>query len=198
MATELVLIRHGITEWNRKLRYCGAKDINLSRDGRSQAERLASALKDFQFYRAYSSDRKRAIQTSNIIFKGSRITRLKALREINFGILEGLTHEEIMKKYKDAYGKWLKDPFTNHIPMSEPMNAFKKRVHSVIKKIARVNQGRTAAIVCHGGVIAIFVSTILKTRNFWQYVPSEASITIVEYKKFTPRIKRFNSIEHLR
>ena len=109
MVTQLVLIRHGITEWNKDARYCGYKDVSLSSQGKAQAERLASALKSFEFHRIYSSDRKRALQTSRIIFNGAKIIKVEALREINFGCLEGLTHEEIMKKYADAYEKWLKE-----------------------------------------------------------------------------------------
>lgn len=198
MATQLVLIRHGTTEWNKKNRYCGYKDVGLNREGRAQAAKARNALKSFEFDRIYSSDRKRAIQTSRIIFNRAKIIKAGALREINFGVLEGLTHKEIMKRHIDSYEKWLKDPFRNNIPGAEPMNIFKNRVLAAIKKIAGVNRDRTVAIVCHGGVIAIFISSLLKDRNFWRHIPSGASITIVEYKKSGPEIKLFNDTAHLR
>ncbi|MDP2910836.1 MAG: histidine phosphatase family protein [Candidatus Omnitrophota bacterium] len=197
MTTQLVLIRHGITEWNKKNRYCGYKDVSLSDEGKAQAKRLASGLKSFEFHRIYSSDRKRALQTGRIIFNGAKIIKVEALREINFGCLEGLTHEEIMKKHADVYKKWLKDPFKNRIPGAEPMAVFKKRVQLAIRKIAGINRGKTVAITCHGGVIGILVSGILKSKNFWRYVPSSASMTIVEYKKGAPVIKLFNNHPHL-
>jgi len=198
MATQLVLIRHGVTEWNKDMRYCGYKDVSLNTQGKAHAMRLRNALKSFEFDRVYSSDRKRALQTGRIIFNGAKIIKIGALREINFGVLEGLTHEEIMKKYADAYKKWLKDPFKNRIPGAEPMSAFKKRIQAVIKGIIRLNHDKTVAIVCHGGVIGMFVSGILKSRNFWRCIPSSASITIVEYKKGAPGIKLFNDTAHLR
>lgn len=198
MITQLVLIRHGMTEWNKDMRYCGYKDVGLNSQGKAQAERLASGLRSFEFHRIYSSDRKRALQTSRIVFNGAKIIKAEALREINFGCLEGLTHEEIMEKYADAYEKWLKDPFKNCIPGAEPMAAFKKRVQLAIRKIACINRGKTIAITCHGGVIGIFVSGILKSKNFWRYVPSSASVTIVEYKRGRPSVKLFNDTAHLR
>jgi len=198
MATQLVLIRHGVTEWNKDMRYCGYKDVSLNTQGKAHAMRLRNALKSFEFDRVYSSDRKRALQTGRIIFNGAKIIKIGALREINFGVLEGLTHEEIMKKYTNSYEKWLKDPFRNNIPGAEPINIFKNRVRAAMKKIASVNQGKTIAVVCHGGVIAIFISSLLKSRNFWKHVPSSASITIVEYKKGGSRIKLFNDTAHLR
>src|SRR3989338_1852833 len=198
MITRLVLIRHGITEWNKRGRYCGYKDVSLSSQGSAQAKRLHKTLNAFEFDRIYSSDRKRALQTSRIIFNRARITVAGALREINFGVFEGLTHKEIMKSHKDVYKKWLKDPFKNRIPGAEPMAAFKKRVQSAMRKIACVSRGKTVAVVCHGGVIGVFVSGILKSKNFWRHVPSPASITIVECKKDRLRIKLFNDTAHLK
>lgn len=198
MVTQIVLIRHGMTEWNKRGRYCGYKDVSLSSQGRAQAERLHKALEDFEFDRIYSSDRKRALQTARIIFNGASIIERTALREIDFGVFEGLTHKEIMKRHADVYGKWLKDPFKNCIPEAEPIAAFKKRVQAAIVKIARANCGKTVAIVCHGGVIGVFVSGIIKNKNFWNHVPSAASMTIVEYKRGRPQIEKFNDTGHLR
>ncbi len=181
MVTRLVLIRHGMTEWNRKKRYCGRRDISLNSQGRAQAGRLRKGLLGFKFDKVYSSDRKRALQTAGIIFNGARIIKRAALREINFGAFEGLTHEEIMKSHEDVYKKWLKDPFKNNIPGAELTSVFKKRVQTAIRKIACASRGKTVAVVCHGGVIGVFVSGILKSKNFWRYVPPAASITILEY-----------------
>lgn len=180
MVTQLVLIRHGMTEWNKKKRYCGCKNVSLNSQGRAQVERLRESLKGFKIDRVYSSDAKRALQTGRIIFNGARIIKRAALREIDFGVFEGLTHEEIMKSHADVYKKWLKNPFKNNIPGAEPLSVFKKRVQGAIRKIACLNHGRTVAVVCHGGVIGVFVSSLLKSRNFWRHVPPPASITIVE------------------
>ncbi len=182
MTTKLILIRHGITAWNKQGRYCGYKDVGLSRQGKVQAVKLRERINNISFDRIYCSDRKRALQTARIIFKKAKIARVSALREINFGVLEGLKHDEIMEKYPKAYKEWLADPYKGRIPRAEPMQVFKKRVGGAIKKIIRSNRGKTIAVVCHGGVIAIFVSSILKSRDFWSYVPSPASVTIVEYK----------------
>lgn len=197
MLTRLILLRHGITEWNKEGRYCGCKDIDLSSKGKAQAARLRKRLKAVKFSRVYSSDRKRALQTARIIFNGARITKVEGLREINFGVFEGLRHKEIIKRYPDAYEKWLRDPFKNSIPKAERLNSFRRRVNSAIKRIIRMNPGKTILAVCHGGTIGIFVSSILKTRDFWRYVPALASITIVEYKRGKPVIKLFNETAHL-
>lgn len=198
MPTRLVLIRHAITDWNKKKRYCGHRDIGLSCEGRMQAGKLRKALVSVNFERVYSSDKKRALQTAVIIFKRVKIIKVKGLQELNFGALEGLRHEEIMKKYPRAYTKWLADPFKNNIPGAERLSAFKKRVNTSMEKIARLNQGKTVAVVCHGGTISMFITGLMKRRKFWSYIPGSASFTIVEYRNDRPKIKVFNQTTHLR
>ena len=192
MVTRLILLRHGITRWNIEKRYCGYKDVPLAREGKAQAALLRQGLKGITFDRIYSSDKKRAIETARILFDGARIIKVKGLREISFGVMEGLRHRQILKKYPGAYGKWLADPFRRHMPKAEAMGAFKKRVFGAIHGIVSVNPGKTVAVVCHGGTISIFISGILKKKDFWRYIPRAASASIVEYRKGKPRIKQFN------
>ena len=192
MATRLILIRHGITEWNKNGRYCGHRDVSLSKDGKAQVIKLRKNLKGINFDRIYCSDRKRALQTKAILFGKSCFTIFKSLREINFGAFEGLRHGEIMKKYPKIYKEWLSDPYKIRIPHAESMQVFKKRVIGAIKKALTFNSGKTIAVVCHGGVIGVFISSILKSRDFWSYVPSPASVTIVEYKNNKYEINKFN------
>ncbi len=198
MTTKLVLIRHGITKWNKQGRYCGYKDINLSSQGRTQAAKLCKSLKKVSFDRIYCSDRKRALQTKAIVFGKAVFTKLKDLREIHFGVFEGLKYGQIMEKYAQIYEKWLKDPYRGKIPRAESMQLFKRRILKVMKEIVQLNRGKTVAVVCHGGVIGMFVSSILKSRNFWNYVPSAASVTITECKDNKFKIKKFNNKTHLR
>lgn len=196
--TRLFLIRHGATEWNRERRYCGHKDIGLSNEGKSQVKLLFNRLSSLRFDKVYCSDRKRAIETARMLFKQARIIQDRGLREIDFGVLEGLKHEEIMERYSAEYRKWLRDSFKNNIPKAEPMNTFKKRVEDGLWNIIRSNPGMTIAVVCHGGVIGIFVNSISRNKNFWRCIPSPASITMIEYKKGNPKLKKFNDIAHLK
>ncbi|MHB8155442.1 MAG: histidine phosphatase family protein [Candidatus Omnitrophota bacterium] len=198
MTTRLVLIRHGITEWNIQKRYCGYRDVSLSKQGKAQVVKLRAGLKNINFDKIYCSDRKRALATRAILFGRSDFVKVKGLREINFGVLEGLRHTEILKKYPEVYKKWLADPYKGQIPHAESMQVFKKRVGCVINKILCLSRGKTIAVVCHGGVIAIFLSSILKSRDFWSLVPSPASVTIVEYKNNKFKINKINDKRYMR
>lgn len=192
------MIRHGVTRWNKEKRYCGSEDIGLSSEGRFQVRLLSGKLGEIGFDKIYCSSSKRARQSARILFKDARIISNRSLREIGFGILEGMGHKEIMQKHADIYKKWLKDPFKNNLPGAEPMNLFKKRVENALSDIVRSNSGKTTAVVCHGGVIGVFVNGISKRRNFWRCVPSPASVTIVECGKGRPMLRKFNDTTHLK
>jgi phosphoserine phosphatase len=199
MQTRLILIRHGVTDWNAQKKYCGYKDVPLNAEGRAQARMLRKRLSGIQIDVIYTSDLKRAIETAKIALGTRKMTRVKGLREINFGVLEGLSHDEIMEKYPIPYTKWLKDPFKKHsIPGMESMPAFTKRIAKAIKEIIASNRGKTIAVFCHGGTISVFFTGILKKREFWRFVPKSTSVSIVEYRNNKPRIKLFNCTKHLR
>ncbi len=197
MSTRIFLIRHARTIWNKERRYCGRLNVSISQEGKEQSLKLRSRLSDVCFDKIYCSVKKRALETCRIIFKESKFTKVRALREINFGVLEGMCYPEIMRKYALVYEDWVKDPHRHRLPKSEPIPAFKKRVVAAINKIARDNAGKTVVVVCHGGVIGVFMSSLRKAKDFWRYVPKATSITIIEYKKGKPRVKKFNDITHL-
>lgn len=195
MATSLILIRHGQTDWNLKKRYCGFVDLSLNQIGKKQAEGLRKRFKKEKVDKVYSSDKKRAVQSAEIIFKGREIEKIEDLREIHFGVFEGFTHKEVMEKYPEIYRRWLKDPFSVVIPGGEGLQNFKKRIIKAFKKIVTLNKGKAAAVVCHGGPISIFINHILKSKDFWGKIPSSASVSIIEFKNGKPRIELFNDIE---
>jgi broad specificity phosphatase PhoE len=197
MATKLFLIRHGSTDWNVKRRYCGFVDIALNNKGKAQAKRLRRRLENETVHKVYSSDRKRAIQTAGIVFKGYDIEKIADFREMHFGIFEGLTYKQIMKKFPDIYKKWIENPFETVIPSGESLTILKKRVVKAFKKIILRHPNQAVAVVCHGGAISAFINHILKSRDFWKHIPQSASLTLLELKNNKLKINLLNDISHL-
>lgn len=197
MPTRLILIRHGETEWNLKRRYCGWTDIGLSSKGKAQAKKLHKKIKEEIVHKVYVSDRKRAIETAEIVFKNREIEKIPGLKEIHFGCFEGLTHKQILQKYPEIYAKWLRDPHKHHVPSGEKLNDFKKRITASINKIIRLNPQKTIAVVCHGGAISIFITGILKNNKFWKFIPHSASVSIIEYNGRGPRVRLLDDTSHL-
>lgn len=197
MTTRVLLIRHGETEWNRLKRYCGFIDVALNATGKQQARKLGKRLDKEPVHKVYASDRLRALETARLVFKGRRIKRLSGLREMHFGIFEGLTHKEILKKYPELYGKWLKDPYSIGIPKGESLTGFRKRIIRAVKEIVRAHQGETVALVCHGGAISALLAHLKRSKEFWGLVPKSASLSIVEFRSGKPVLVMANDTEHL-
>jgi len=199
MQTKIVLIRHGATDWNKEKKYCGYKDVPLNAQGEKQAELLAKRLATIHFDAVYASDLKRAVKTARLALGRVKIIKIKDLREMNFGVMEGLSHEQILKKYALPYTKWLKEPFKKHdIPEAEHMADFRKRITRALKQIVRDNRGKTVAVVCHGGTISVLLTSLLKRKGFWQNVPGSTSVSIIEYTNNKPVLKLFNCTKHLK
>lgn len=195
--TRVMLIRHGQTSWNLRKKYCGLTDLCLNIRGKKQAEKLSQRLKNELVDVVYSSDRKRALQSAEIIFKGAKIEKVGDLREMSFGIFEGRSYKEILRKQPLLYKKWLKRPFNVTIPEGENPMDFKKRIMRAFRKITLHNKGKTVAMVCHGGTISVILNHILKSRDFWKAMPASASLNIIECENNKVKIKLFNDTSHL-
>lgn len=197
MAARLLLIRHGQTAWNLEKRYCGFTDIGLNDQGINQAKRLSTRLAGQGIHKVYSSDRKRAIETAEIALNASSLKKNPDLREIHFGVFEGLCYKEIMQQYPEIYIKWVENPFSVVIPKGEDLRDFKTRVINAFNNIVSLNQDKTVAVFSHGGVISIFINYILKTTDFWNKIPDSTSLTVVEYENGQAKITAFNDTSHL-
>jgi len=152
---EVYLVRHGKTKLNDKQIIIGHLNPPLLKSSFLETKRLALKLKDLDFDVIFSSDLKRAIQTSKIILKylnkKPKIVLVPELREIDYGKLSGKLKKKISSKYY-LYHKDLK--FVN--PGGESFKQLYKRSTSFLKKIApKYNR---ILIVTHSGCIRALYS----------------------------------------
>lgn len=103
---QLILIRHGESQWNLENRFTGWVDVDLSPKGEKEADAAGEKLKSYKIDKAYSSVLKRANRTLEIALKkagksGVPVTRDQALNERHYGSLQGLNKAETAKKYSD-------------------------------------------------------------------------------------------------
>lgn len=197
MTTRLLIIRHGETDANVQQRYAGNMDVEINERGRRQAERLGQRLKEEPVHKIFVSDRKRAIQSAEIVFPGRELEVVPDLCEMCFGIFEGMTYEEIMGKYPQEYQKWMDDPYDHTLPSGESINSFSRRVIKAVKKIVAQSKNETVAVVAHGGIISVFINHILNTKDFWGKLPRSTSLSIVEYINDELAIRLFDDTGHL-
>jgi len=149
--TELLLVRHGETDWNREHRVQGHTDVPLNAVGRAQAEALAESLADALLAGVYSSDLARARQTAEIVSRhqGLAVVLEPGLREKNFGSWEGLTDVEIADRFPESVrGRWGDGESTEDVAA---------RVLPAIERIRARHPGESVLVVSHGGPIRIIL-----------------------------------------
>jgi 2,3-bisphosphoglycerate-dependent phosphoglycerate mutase len=153
--TQLLLIRHGETDWNRLQRFQGHLDVPLNDRGLSQAERLADRLAGESFDAFYCSDLLRTRQTAQPSASrlGLALMPRPGLREQGFGILEGLSAAEIIERLPDEWANWLRyDP--DYAPSGgESTRVFHARVLDEVLGLASRHEDGRIAVVTHGGVL---------------------------------------------
>lgn len=102
--SNLILIRHGESQWNLENRFTGWVDIPLSPKGEQEANQAGEKLKGYKFNKGYTSVLIRAIKTLDIILEiidqsGLPVERDKALNERHYGALQGLNKADIGRQY---------------------------------------------------------------------------------------------------
>lgn len=160
---ELILVRHGETEGNRKGTYIGCTDISLNEEGLKQAALLRDKLKDEHIARILCSPLKRASETAEIINQAHYldIEYSDSLIERNFGIWESLTWEEIKNKYPDEYELWNKDWKEYCIEGGESARAAYLRAVSFVESLIAQNSHEALLLVTHAGCIKAIVAHLL-------------------------------------
>jgi 2,3-bisphosphoglycerate-dependent phosphoglycerate mutase len=124
---QLVLLRHGESDWNLQNRFTGWTDVDLSAKGEKEAHEGGRLLRDegFVFDLAYTSVLKRAIRTLNIVLDEMDLAWIPVektwrLNERHYGDLQGLNKEETAKKFGDAQVKAWRRSFATPPPALDP------------------------------------------------------------------------------
>lgn len=157
---ELLLIRHGQTDWNVARRYQGSVDIPLNEEGRQQARELSRTLASMELAAIYASHLSRAKETAEII-RADRPLHVgihNELQELHFGHLEGKTFDEVSTLCAQEIAFASKLPSTERIgyrlvPGQESGHEMLARILPVLQSIAKTHPNKRVLIVTHGGVI---------------------------------------------
>jgi len=208
MSIKLILIRHAESDGNVQKRFCGFKDVNLTKKGKWQAERLSYRLKGVQVDEVYCSDLKRAQHTAEIIFKerGIDIIIDPEFREINFGIWEGYTFDEVKSKYGygDEFNLWFENINEKiNLPKGESLIDLNHRVMTelgkILKRDKKVNKDKTIALVCHGGTIRVILGNALnlELKYIWNIEQDSTALNIINYYDHKAFVALINDTSHL-
>jgi 2,3-bisphosphoglycerate-dependent phosphoglycerate mutase len=154
---ELILVRHGQSQWNLENRFTGWTDVPLTEAGIEEARHAGRLLKDYRFDQGFTSSLVRAQETLRYILEVTGQTDLpierdEALNERHYGDLQGLNKDETALKFgKEQVHIWRRS-YDIAPPGGESLKGTRERVLPYYEKhiLPLVKQGKKILVVAHG------------------------------------------------
>ncbi|MCX7832877.1 MAG: 2,3-bisphosphoglycerate-dependent phosphoglycerate mutase [Ignavibacteria bacterium] len=166
---QLVIVRHGQSQWNLENRFTGWIDIDLSEKGIEEAKEAGRKLIGFKFDKAYTSALIRAQRTLDIILeiigqKDIPVEKDKALNERMYGDLQGMNKDEIRKKYGDEQVRLWRRSYDVAPPNGESLKDTAARVIPYFEQKIAVDlkNGKNVLISAHGNSLRALVMYLEK------------------------------------
>jgi len=199
--TEIILVRHGETEWNVEEIFRGRIDIELNETGMKQAQLLAEYLSQIKIDAIYSSPLKRALKTAEVIasYHNFDVKVVPSLIDFDYGEWQGLSHQEVRDKYKEVYAEWIKNPHRVKMPSGESLDDVRKRAIGVVGNIIAKYEG-TVVLVSHRVVNKVLICALLGLDNshFWNIKQDMCGITTFTYENELFILIRHNDTSYLK
>jgi probable phosphoglycerate mutase len=200
--TRLVVVRHGVTDWNREGRFQGHLDPPLSDVGRHEAELVAERIASDDLLRPVriiSSSLARAAETAAAIgvASGAPVEPDDRLIEIGQGEWEGRTHAELEVADARRYRAWRDAAGVRQPPGGESIDSATARVRAVLEELATSEE--TTCLVSHGGTMRILARLLfdLADDRSWALDVDNASIGVTTLIDGRWRLDRWNDTRHL-
>ncbi len=176
--TELILIRHGETDWNLEGRYTGQSDVPLNQRGEAQARQLAEGLRGEPLAAIYSSDLARCARSAQLLAAAcdAPLHLDPRLREIDQGEWEGLLFAEIRARFEQAWDRRRRNPLEVAPPGGETVGQVRERVLGALQEILARHPEGVVAIVSHGLALAIIQVHLAgeAIQRVWEFIPPNA------------------------
>ncbi|HET6826574.1 MAG TPA: histidine phosphatase family protein [Amnibacterium sp.] len=149
---QVVLVRHGETEWSRTGRHTGFTDVGLTEEGERRARAVGPVIAERDFGLVLVSPRQRAVRTAELAGYGGRFETTEDLAEFDYGAYEGLTTPQILEQRPD-WDLWRDGAPPGETP-GETAGQVRIRVERVLARAQPVlDAGRDVLLVAHGHVL---------------------------------------------
>ncbi|MBK3570088.1 histidine phosphatase family protein [Streptomyces sp. MBT62] len=178
MTTTLLLARHGQTVWHAENRYAGISDVALTDTGVTQAEALGRWAAAHPVDAIWTSPLSRAVLTAAPAAHALNLVpnTEPALRECDFGVMEGRTLTEFATENPGAAEAFRADPVAHPFPESEDPTAAAARGTAALQRIAAAHSGGRVLVVAHNTLLRLVLCRTL-------------SIPLGEYRRVFPRLQ---------
>jgi len=180
----LILVRHGETAWNKDEVFRGRFDVELNERGLEQARLTARALGALELAAVYSSPLSRAYETARQIAGRHELPVAvePALTDIDYGILQGLSHQQVMSQYPEFYRLWVTAPHKVRFEEGENLDEVRTRALKAFERISGRHRGQNVVVVSHRAVNKVLLCALLGLDNshFWSLRQDTCAINVVE------------------
>jgi broad specificity phosphatase PhoE len=202
--TRVWLIRHGQTDWNQDGRWQGQLDIPLNEEGKRQAELLAESLRDRGISAVYTSDLMRARHTAETIARRLNVPLHNdpRWREMNLGVFQGLTLEQIEARYPIDVIEMRTNYLTYQSPQGESRLMMQERAFAALQDAMKASNGAAEArfaVVSHGGTIKILMQKLFPDDPQMNriHIPNTSTTLIESLDDVTWRLVEVAATTHL-
>ena len=200
----ILLVRHGDTDWNQAGRIQGQVDTSLSAKGLAQVHALAVRLAEIPIGAAYASDLRRAAETGQAILNGRAVTLglVPELREFSYGPWEGLTYQDVERRYPAQYADMQSRRLDFAPPAGESMNQLTDRVGGFLTRMRSGwadHPNDTVLLVAHGGSLRAAITCLLgfPRKAAWSLWLTTASLSIIDVTRDNQVLRLLNDTSHL-
>ncbi|MFH1032087.1 MAG: histidine phosphatase family protein [Chloroflexota bacterium] len=198
--TQIILVRHGETQWNVGEIFRGTIDVELNETGNKQAELLADYLSQIKIDAIYSSPLKRALKTAQIIAGHHNLIAesTPALNDLNFGEWQSLTIQQVKEKYPKLYSEWANFPHLVKLPGGENLDDVKMRAVRLVDEVIARYKGNVV-LVSHRVVNKVLILALLGLDNshFWNIKLDTCGVTTFDYENGRFVLTRHNDTSFL-
>lgn len=183
--TQIILVRHGQTEWNRVERFRGRYDVPLNETGLAQAAATGRrVVAEWQPIAVYASPLSRAVKTAEAIAQhfDLPVQAEPGLIDIDYGEWQGLTPDEARARWPEIVEAWYHAPQRAYIPGGETVDQVRARGVATVRTLAARHPDQTVVLVGHTVINrAILLGVMgLGTDRFWHIRQDTCAINVFE------------------
>ncbi len=183
--TNIILVRHGQTEWNRNERFRGHADVPL--DGIGQAQAKAAARRIALQWRpdaVYAGPLSRTVKTAEAIAQATNLTIQKepGLIDVDCGQWQGLTPEEVRQRWPVEFQAYLNAPRDFRFPGGESLEQARLRAMKHVEDVIMRHVDQVIVLVSHTALNRLILLTVLglDSHSFWKIRQDTCAINVFE------------------
>jgi probable phosphoglycerate mutase len=182
---QVILIRAGLTEFERQGRVQGTLDIPLCEDGRREVATMVAQLRSKAIVAVYAGPGQSAEQTAETLggALGLKTKTLELLQNLDYGLWQGMLVSDVRTKQPKVYRQWQEQPETVCPPQGETIVAAKQRAQAVLAKLAKKHKsGGVVALVAPEPLASIFRNALRgdDLGDLWQTPDGTANWELID------------------